>query len=317
MKAEQGTGAVYTCPMHPEVREGSPGSCPKCGMALEPTVPQAPATRTQWTCPMHPEIIRDAPGNCPICGMALEPRIVSAEEESSPELVDMTRRLWVAAALTAPLLAIAMAEYVPSLSAALSSILSMRTRTFVELALATPVCLWAAWPFYVRAVQSVIHRSLNMFTLIGLGVSVAYVYSLVAAFFPGIFPASFRGESGEVAVYFEAAGVIVTLILLGQVLELRARSRTGAAIRALLGLAPKTARQINEDGTEEDVPLDAVHVGDRLRVRPGEKVPVDGVVAGRHEQRRRVDGDGRAHTGARKRPETRSSARPSTAPAAS
>ena len=247
-------------------------------MALEPAAPPKPASHTEWTCPMHPEIVRNAPGDCPICGMALEPRTVAAGEGSSPELADMTRRFWVATAFTAPLLVLAMGEYVPPLSAALSSFLSMRARTFVALALATPVCLWAAWPFYVRAVQSVIHRSLNMFTLIGLGVSVAYVYSLIGALVPGMFPASFRSESGEVGVYFEAAGVIVTLILLGQVLELRARSRTGAAIRGLLGLAPKTARKINEDGTEEDVPLDVVRVGDRLRVRPGERVPVDGVV---------------------------------------
>ena len=226
---------------------------------------------------MHPEIVRDEPGACPICGMALEPRTASASDESeNTELRDMTRRLWVAVALTVPLVVIAMGDLLPGRP--VSSVLPANTRVWLELALATPVCLWAAWPFFVRAVRSVANRSLNMFTLIGLGVSVAYGYSLVAALVPGIFPPSFRDASGEVAVYFEAAGVIVTLILLGQVLELRARSQTGAAIRKLLGLAAKSARRIRDDGVEEDVPLETVQVGDRLRVRPGEKVPVDGVV---------------------------------------
>jgi Cu+-exporting ATPase len=265
----------YTCPMHPEVRQHGPGSCPKCGMALEPVTPIAPATKQEWTCPMHPEIVRDAPGTCPICGMALEPRSVSAGDDANSELRDMTRRFWFAAALSAPLVLIAMGDVLPGRPFAYW--FSMGSRPVIELALATPVCLWAAWPFYVRAVQSVINRSLNMFTLIGLGVSVAYIYSVVAAVFPSIFPASFR-QDGEVATYFEAAAVITTLILLGQVLELRARSQTSAAIKKLLGLAPKTARRIRGDGSEEDVPLDAVHVGDRLRVRPGEKVPVDGIV---------------------------------------
>ncbi|MEW6442643.1 MAG: heavy metal translocating P-type ATPase [bacterium] len=272
-------GAAYTCPMHPEVRRQGPGICPKCGMALEPATPPQPAARTQWTCPMHPQIIRSEPGNCPICGMALEPRTGAAagEEtaEENAELRDMTRRFRFAAALTLPLVVIAMAHM---LSGSASGLLSSRARTLLELALATPVCLWSAWPFYVRAVQSIRNRSLNMFTLIGIGVSVAYMYSVVAALIPGVFPASFRHESGEVGVYFEAAAVIVTLILLGQMLELRARSRTGAAIRSLLGLAPRTARRLRENGTEEDVPLEAVGAGDRLRVRPGEKVPVDGTV---------------------------------------
>ena len=226
-----------------------------------------------YTCPMHPQIVRDAPGSCPICGMALEPRTPTAEPEDHAELRDMTRRLIAAAVLSVPLLVIAMTEMIPSVAA----LMTMRTRTWVELALATPVCVWAAWPFYVRAAQSIANRSLNMFTLIGLGVAVAYVYSLVAAIAPGIFPPAFR-EGGAVAVYFEAAAVITTLILVGQVLELRARSRTGAAIQQLLGLAPKSARRLRDDGRDEDVPLDAIHVGDRLRVRPGEKVPVDGVV---------------------------------------
>jgi Cu+-exporting ATPase len=201
---------------------------------------------------------------------------VATEEEDNPELRDMSRRFWFSVALAIPLLAIAMIDMLPGHP--ISSVLSGRARAFVELALATPICLWAAWPFYVRAVRSVKYLSPNMFTLIGLGVSVSYVYSLIATLLPGIFPESFRGHGGEVAVYFEAAGVIVTLILLGQVLELRARSQTGAAIKKLLGMAPKTARRIHEDGTEEDVPLDRVQEGDKLRVRPGEKVPVDGEV---------------------------------------
>jgi Cu+-exporting ATPase len=226
---------------------------------------------------MHPEIVRAEPGSCPICGMALEPRNVTIDDDSAnPELADMTRRFWLAAAFTIPLFIVAMGDLLPG--EPISRVLSPRARTLLELALATPVCLWSAWPFYVRFAQSLRNKSLNMFTLIGLGVSVAYGYSVIAALAPGIFPESFRGTGGEVAVYFEAAGVIVTLILLGQVLELRARGQTGAAIRELLGLAPKTARRIREDGSDEDVPLEAVQAGDRLRVRPGEKVPVDGVV---------------------------------------
>jgi Cu+-exporting ATPase len=268
-------GATYTCPMHPEIRQDRPGSCLKCGMALEPVVPVALAPRTEWTCPMHPEIVRNEPGSCPICGMALEPRTPTAGHAENTELRDMTRRFWLATALTVPLVLLAMAEM---LHVALPAWMSMRALMLVQLVLATPVCLWAAWPFYVRAVQSVRHKSLNMFTLIGLGVSVAYGYSVVAALLPDIFPASFRAASGTVAVYFEAAAVIVTLILLGQVLELRARSQTSAAISKLLGLAAKSARRLRDDGSEEDVSLDAVQAGDRLRVRPGEKVPVDGVV---------------------------------------
>ncbi|MGH9874839.1 MAG: heavy metal translocating P-type ATPase [Pyrinomonadaceae bacterium] len=229
-----------------------------------------------YTCPMHPEIIRDAPGSCPICGMALEPRTASLEEEENPELREMSLRLWVCAALTLPLLAIGMNELIPVL--ALERLLPMRVWGWIQLALATPVVLWGAWPFFVRGWQSIINRSLNMFTLIGLGVGVAYVFSVIAKLFPDLFPVSFRDSSGEVPVYFEAAAVITTLVLLGQVLELRARSRTGAAIKALLGLAPKTARRIREDGRDEDVSLDQVKPGDKLRVRPGEKIPVDGIV---------------------------------------
>ncbi len=266
----------YTCPMHPEIRQAGPGSCPKCGMALEPMAGAAPAARTEWTCPMHPEIVREAPGNCPKCGMALEPRTVAGAEEENRELADMRRRFRVSALLTVPLFLVAMAEYLPGRP--LDSLFPGRVLSWIELLLGTPVVLWGGWPFFVRGWQSILNRSLNMFTLIGLGVGVAYGYSLVAVLFPGMFPPSFRDASGMVAVYFEAAAVIVTLVLLGQVLELKARSQTGAAIKALLGLAPKTARRIGEDGAEEDVPLDQVRPGDRLRVRPGEKVPVDGVV---------------------------------------
>jgi Cu+-exporting ATPase len=268
----EGDGVEYTCPMHPEVRQPKPGGCPKCGMALEPVQPAAAPTKIEWTCPMHPQIVRDAPGNCPICGMALEPRTVSLEEPVNPELVDMTRRFWVSVVLTVPLFALAMLEMFIG-----RPLLGTATE-WVELALASPVVLWGGFPFFVRAWQSLVNRSLNMFTLIGLGVSVAYVYSLIATLAPGIFPDTLRDAHGAVPAYFEPAAVIVTLVLLGQVLELRARSQTGAAIRALLGLAPKTARRVRDDGTEEDVPLEIVQPGDRLRVRPGEKVPVDGVV---------------------------------------
>jgi P-type Cu+ transporter len=243
-------------------------------MALEPEMPVA-ATRTEYTCPMHPEIVRMAPVFCPICGMALEPRTVTAREEENPELRDMTRRFWVSVVLTAPLLAIAMAGMFPGIA------LSGRWVTWLELALATPVVPWGGWPFFQRGWASVMNRSTNMFTLIAMGTGVAYVYSLMATLAPGIFPASVVVSGGEMnglpPVYFEAAAAIVTLVLLGQVLELTARSRTGAAIRALLDLSPKTARILGEGG-EQDIPLEEVKVGDRLRVRPGEKIPVDGVI---------------------------------------
>ena len=229
-----------------------------------------------YTCPMHPEIVRDAPGSCPICGMALEPRTASLEQEENPELREMSLRFLVSVTLSVPLVLIAMSEFIPGLD--LESLMPMRVWGWLEMALATPVVLWGAWPFFVRGWQSLVNRSLNMFTLIGLGVSVAYVFSVIASLFPNLFPVSFRDQSGEVPVYFEAAAVITTLVLLGQVLELRARSRTGAAIKALLGLAPKTARRIREDGQDEDVSLDLVKRGDKLRVRPGEKIPVDGIV---------------------------------------
>ncbi|MFZ5493526.1 MAG: heavy metal translocating P-type ATPase [Pseudomonadota bacterium] len=232
-----------------------------------------------YTCPMHPEVRQRGPGDCPICGMALEPVAITAEPEDNPELRDMTRRLWLAAALTLPVLVLAMGGMVPALANVLPHGPAGR---WLELALATPVVLWAGWPFFVRGVRSVVSRHLNMFTLIGLGVGVAWGYSVVATLAPGLFPASFQSHGGQVGVYFEAAAVIVTLVLLGQVLELRARSSTNAAIRALLGLAPKTARRIAPDGSEADVPLADVQIGDRLRVRPGEKVPVDGVVLEGH-----------------------------------
>ncbi len=271
-------GRQYTCPMHPEIVRDQPGSCPKCGMALEAMIPQGPASRTEYTCPMHPEVVRDEPGSCPKCGMALEAKTVSLEEEeANPEYDYMRKRFIAGAILTVPLVIIAMREMLPG-GHLIEEAASNRTLGWIELVLATPVVLWAGWPFYVRAVQSVINKSLNMFTLIGMGVAVAYTYSVIAVLFPNIFPAEMRGPEGAVGVYFEAAAVIVTLILLGQVLELKARGQTGAAIKALLGLAPKTARKVNEDGSEEDIPLEHVQVGDLLRIRPGEKVPVDGEV---------------------------------------
>jgi len=267
-------GGMYVCPMHLEVRQRGPGACPKCGMALDPETPTL-ATKTQYTCPMHPEIVRDAPGACPKCGMALEPMTVDVDDDENPELAEMSRRFRVGAVLSIPLVIIAMGE---SVGLSFEWLATPRLLSWLELVLATPVVLWGGWPFFVRGWQSVINRSLNMFTLIGIGTGVAYAYSVVATSVPHIFPASFRDAHGEVAIYFEAAAVIVTLVLLGQVMELRARQRTGAAIKALLGLAPKTARRVEADGSEADVPLELVQVGDRLRVRPGEKLPVDGVV---------------------------------------
>jgi Cu+-exporting ATPase len=246
------------------------------GRPLPPS-PGPPDPGTRYTCPMHPEVERDGPGSCPLCGMALEPRTVApAGEEESAELRDMRRRFRVSLALTLPVVALAMSEMLPGRP--LAGVLAPRARVWIELALATPVVLWGGWPFFARGWASVVSRRLNMFTLIALGTGAAYVHSVLAVVAPGLFPAAFREPHGGVPVYFEAAAVIVTLVLLGQVLELRARSRTGAAIRALLGLAPRTARRIAEDGAEADVPLDAVRPGDRLRVRPGEKIPVDGVV---------------------------------------
>ncbi len=243
------------------------------GAVAPPAKKAEPADARRYTCPMHPQIVQIGPGTCPICGMALEPVDVFAEVEADPELETMTRRFWVSAALSLPLLILAMAgEHLGGFH------VDGRIRVFAELALATPVVLWGGWPFFVRALQSVVNRSPNMFTLIGMGTGAAYAFSLVAAIAPDIFPTSFRGEGGTVGVYFEAAAVITTLVLLGQVLELRARQKTSGAIRSLLGLAPKTARKVEVDGSEHDIALDDVQRGDRLRVRPGEKVPVDGVV---------------------------------------
>jgi Cu+-exporting ATPase len=271
---QQQETSVYICPMHPEVRQQGPGACPKCGMALEPETPSL-VTKVQYSCPMHPEIVRDEPGDCPKCGMALEPMTVSLDDEENPELADMSRRFWLSAVITVPIVILAMGEFV---GISFDWLASPRVLSWVELVLATPVVLWGGWSFFVRGWQSVVNRSLNMFTLIALGTGVAYAFSVVATILPDMFPPSFRDAAGKVNIYFEASAVIVTLILLGQVMELRARHRTGAAIKALLGLAPKTARRIEADGSEADVALELVQVGDRLRVRPGEKVPVDGVV---------------------------------------
>jgi len=250
----------------------------KGGPGPKPPQAEVSGEAAVYTCPMHPEVEQMGPGACPKCGMALEPRTPSLEhDQEDPEYAAMRKRFLFGAVLTAPLVLIAMRGML-GYGRTLETLASPRTLGWLELILATPVVLWAGWPFYVRAVQSVIHKSLNMFTLIGLGVSAAYVYSLIAVVLPDIFPKAMRGPGGAIAVYFEAAAMIVVLILLGQVLELKARGRTGAAIRALLGLAPKTARKIKHDGTEEDIPLEHVNPGDRLRIRPGEKVPVDGVV---------------------------------------
>src|SRR5438093_1439395 len=267
---------IYVCPMDPDVRESKPGACPKCGMALEPAAPAAPSVKTEYVCPMHPNIVRQEPGSCPICGMALEPRTVTLEEEANPELVDMTRRLWIGVGLSAPIVFLAMSDLIPGQPMQRS--FSPRALNWLQLVLATPVVLWCGWPFFQRGWASIVNRSLNVFSLMAIVVGPAYVYSLAATLFPQAFPQSFHGRGGEVGVYFDAAAVITTLVLLGQVLELRARSKTSRAIKALLGLAPKTARLVRDDGTEADIPLEQVKPGDRLRVRPGEKVPVDGVV---------------------------------------
>ncbi len=266
---------IYTCPMHPEIEQAGPGDCPKCGMALElKGIPAAP-TKTEYTCPMHPEVVQDHPGSCPKCGMALEPRSVGGDEENA-ELKDMSRRLWLSSLLALPIFLSAMgAEFWPDLFA---QFVQAKTRQWVELILSTPVVWWGGWPFFVRGWKSIVTRNLNMFTLIALGVSVAWIYSFIAMMMPGIFPSTLFSEMGVIPVYFEAAAVITALVLLGQVMELRARSQTNAAIKLLLGLAPKTARIVREDGTEEDIPLEHVHVAQVLRVRPGEKVPVDGTV---------------------------------------
>lgn len=267
-------GTIYTCPMDPEIRQDHPGACPKCGMALEPDLATLPVARVEYTCPMHPEIVREGPGACPICGMALEPRTVTLAEPPNAELADMTRRMWIAAALTLPVFVLAMGDMI--LGMGLGGRIDPRISNWVGLVCATPVVLWAGWPFFVRGWASIVNRHANMFTLIALGVGAAYAFSVAATLFPGLFPAGFRVH-GVVEPYFDTAAVITVLVLLGQVMELRARGQTSLAIRSLLGMAPKTARVIR-DGVESDIPLPHVQVGDLLRVRPGEKVPVDGVV---------------------------------------
>jgi P-type Cu+ transporter len=261
-------GATYVCPMDPEVREQQPGPCPKCGMALEPE-------GLEYTCPMHPEIVRSGPGTCPICGMALEPRVAVQAPEDDSELRSMTRRFWAGVALSLPLLALSMWGMAPG--SPLHN-LPASSMEWLQLALATPVVLWCGWPFFQRGWNSVLTRHLNMFTLIAMGTGTAYAYSVLATVAPQLFPASFRGAGGRPDVYFEVSAGIVTLVLLGQVLELRARRQTSSAIRSLLDLSPKTARRVGSDGSDEEIGLDQIHAGDRLRVRPGEAVPVDGTV---------------------------------------
>jgi len=273
--AQSAPGAKYICPMCPGVESEGPAACPKCGMALEPEV-VLPQTQTKYTCPMHPEIVQDGPGDCPICGMALEPTIVTLEEPPNPELIDMTRRFLVSVVLVAPLLFLAMAGHIPVFD--LGTVIPARVNLWIQLALATPITLWGGLPFFQRGWTSLLTRNLNMFTLIAIGTGVAYVYSVVAALAPDLFPSTFRTHGGMVDVYFEAAGAIIVLVQLGQVLELRARERTGKALKALLDLAPKIARRITPSGADEEVPLDRILVGDHLRVRPGEKIPVDGKV---------------------------------------
>jgi P-type Cu+ transporter len=272
----QSRPAQYSCPMDPEVRQGGPGTCPRCGMALERSVTTLPATRVEYTCPMHPEIVRDGPGSCPICGMALEPRTSVIEESENPELVSMTRRFRVSVVLTAAVLFLGMSGMIPGNP--IEGAFSANTIGWIEFVLAIPVVGWAGWPFFERGWASVVNRSLNMFTLIALGTGAAFLYSVIAVVFPQVFPPAFRGAHGEVPVYFEAAAAITTLVLLGQILELRARSQTSSAIQSLLKLSPRTARLVREDGTEIDLPVDHLQVGDCVRVRPGERVPADGVM---------------------------------------
>lgn len=267
----------YFCPMCPGVKSETPAACPKCGMALEIATPILGRQQAQYICPMHPEVVQDGPGECPKCGMALEPMTVTAEEQN-PELVDMTRRFRVGAVLAVPILVLAMGSFLPGLGPILERSLPLELSRWLELVFATPVVIWAGWPFFQRGWKSVATWNLNMFTLIAIGVGAAYAYSAVATLAPDIFPTAFRGPSGEIGVYYEVAAVIVVLVLLGQVLELHARERTGGALRALLDLAPQTARRILANGDEDETPLDLVQHGDRLRVRPGDKVPVDGEV---------------------------------------
>ncbi|OQK18225.1 copper-transporting ATPase [Methyloprofundus sedimenti] len=271
---------IYTCPMHSEIRQPEPGNCPKCGMTLERLPTSDNSKTTEYVCPMHSDIVRTEPGNCPKCGMTLEPRDVSAESQESHELTNMSRRFWLSLLLSLPVFILAMGhDWVKPL---LAETISSFELQLIEFVLATPVVLWAGWPFFQRGWQSLVKRSLNMFTLISIGIGVAWVYSVVATFIPDLFPLTVRNPDGTVAVYFEAAAVITTLVLLGQVLELRARSQTSQAIKLLLQLAPKTARLVNTNGEEVDIPLEQVQPGNILRIRPGEKVPVDGVVQEGH-----------------------------------
>ena len=267
---------LFSCPMHPEIQQDHPGSCPKCGMALELANYSLNASmQTEYSCPMHPEVVRNKPGSCPKCGMALEPRVAEVDAENT-ELVNMNRRFWVSLLLSFPVFIIAMIhDMAPDL---MPDAITLQQIQWFEFALATPVVLWCGLPFFQRGWASIMHRSLNMFTLVSIGIGVVWGYSVIATFLPQLFPPLMQDEGGAVAVYFEAAAVITTLVLLGQVLELRARSKTSDAIKLLLGLAPKTARVHYDDGREEDIPLEQVKPGDILRVRPGEKVPVDGVV---------------------------------------
>jgi Cu+-exporting ATPase len=309
-----GNKSEYTCPMHSEIRQKHPGSCPKCGMALEPVALSAPSTKVEFTCPMHPQIVRDQPGSCPICGMALEPRTVTVEEGPNPELADMSRRFWVGLVLSVPIFVLAMADMLPGTP--LHS-LNAGVLNWVQLVLATPVVLWCGWPFFRRAWDSIKFLSPNMFTLIALGVGAAYLYSLVATLAPGLFPEGFRMADGAVQQYFDTAAVVTVLVLLGQVLELRARSQTTGAIRRLLGMAPRSARLVRPDGREEDIPVEQVRPGDILRVRPGEKMPVDGTVMEGRSCRGQVSGArqqrsagrrtscGRRHSGPARCPATR------------
>ena len=264
---------VYTCPCHPEVRSDVPADCPECGMALEPWTP-APA-HVEYVCPMHPDVVRDTPQGCPICGMALEPRAALTGGGPNPELADMRRRLAAACALTLPVFAIAMSEMVPPLDA--RNWLGPTWSGWIQAAFATPVVLWCGQPFFARGWTSIVTRRLNMFTLVAAGTGAAWLASTLALLFPDLLPEAFRA-GGAPPLYFEAAAVIVTLVILGQVLELRARERTGDAIRRLLALAPATARRLDPDGEEREVALDRIATGDRLRVRPGERIPADGIV---------------------------------------
>ncbi len=267
----------YICPMCPEVESPVPAACPSCGMALEPSGPP-PRSRVEYTCPMHPEVVQDGPGDCPICGMALEPSVITLEEEANPELVSMTRRFWVGLIFALPLLILAMGHMIPAVGRAFDGTMV----NWIQLVLAAPVVLWGGWPFFERGWKSLVSRNLNMFTLIAIGTGAAFLYSLAATLAPGAFPATFQGPGGAVPVYFEAAAVIVVLVLLGQVLELRAREKTSGALKALLDLAPKMARRLRDDGSDEEIPLELVQPGDSLRVRPGEKLPVDGVILEGH-----------------------------------